>query len=386
MTELEIDRIQVYAVGPETPRYAWAEGMSEQFMTNNIVRITARGGLEGVGAAASFSEGGFDLAVAETMRHLVPHLLGADPHEREAIWHRMRNFNIPQAPQAQAAIDVALWDLAAKAAGMPLYRYLGGARSQIHSYASTPLLPEIGAYLDFVDELREAGFTAVKFHSWCRPERDLALARAAHHRFGGKLALMLDVEQRYSREAALPAARLLDELGFRWFEAPLIDTDLEGYRELKRRVGIPIIAAGNWLLDPHLVALGIKLGAWSSVRVDATIAGGITPTLKIMGLAEAAAMTCELQCWGYTLTQAANLHLMLARANCSYFEQPVPYAAFEAGSFDVIRTDHEGYVHAPPGNGLGIGVDWAAIEAASVLTYELTRNSGGIAIEGRWTR
>jgi L-alanine-DL-glutamate epimerase-like enolase superfamily enzyme len=380
MTEIKIDRVQIYAVAPETPRYAWAEGMNEQFMTNNIVRLTTGDGLEGVGAAASYSEAGFDLAVAETLRHLVPHLLGASANDRAALWDRLRNYNIPQAPQAQSAIDIALWDLAAKAAGVPLYQMLGGSRSRIRSYASTPLLADIDAYFDLVDELRSSGFTAVKFHCWCRPELDVALARAARDRFGRKLEFMLDVEQRYSRDQAIPVARVLEELNFRWFEAPLVDTDIAGYRELRRRVGIPIIPAGNWLLDPHLIWLGIELGAWTNIRVDATIAGGITGTLRIMSLAEAAAMTCELQCWGYTLTQAANLHLMLARSNCTYFEQPVPYPAFEAGSLDVIRTDSEGFVHAPPGNGLGIRVDWPVIEAASVASYELTNGSGGIAI------
>jgi L-alanine-DL-glutamate epimerase-like enolase superfamily enzyme len=324
MSDLTIDRVRVYAVGPETPRYAWAEGMPEQFMTNNIVRLTTRGGLEGVGAAASFSERGFDRAVAETMRHLVPHLIGATPLEREALWQRMHDLNLPQAPQAHSAIDVALWDLAAKHAGLPLYQMLGGARSRILSYASTPLLPDVASYLDFVKELSDAGFTAIKFHSWCRLDRDLALARAAHERFGSKLAMMLDVEQRYDRDDALTMARHLDAFGFRWFEAPFVDTDLAGYRALRKRVNIPIIPAGNWVLDPHLIAVGIGMGAWSSVRVDATIAGGITPALKIMALAEANGMTCELQCWGYTLTQATNLHLMLARGNCTYFEQPVP--------------------------------------------------------------
>ena len=352
-------------------------------MTNNIVKLTTRDGLEGFGGAASYSEGGFDCSVAETLRHLVPLLLGVSAHDREAIWLKLKNYNTPQAPQAQSAIDIALWDLAAKAVGVPLYRFLGSHRSRILSYASTPLLRDIEAYLEFVEELRGAGFRAVKFHSWCRPKQDLALARSAHDRFGSKLALMLDVEQRYSRDEALPVARALEELGFRWFEAPLVDTDLLGYCELRHRVAVPILPAGNWLLDPHLITLGIKLGAWSSVRVDATIAGGITPTLKIMALAEAAGMNCELQCWGYTLTQAANLHLMLARANCSYFEQPVPYSAFEAGSLDVIRTDGEGYVHAPHGDGLGIRVDWAAIQSATLISYELRSGSGSVAIRGK---
>jgi L-alanine-DL-glutamate epimerase-like enolase superfamily enzyme len=90
-----------------------------------------------------------------------------------------------------------------------------------------------------------------------------------------------------------------------------------------------------------------------------------------MGLAEASGMNVEIQCWGYTLTQAANLHVMLAFRNCTYFEQPVPYAAFEFGANDVIRTDEEGYVHAPPGAGLGIGIDWEAIRKATILTFEV---------------
>ena len=81
-------------------------------------------------------------------------------------------------------------------------------------------------------------------------------------------------------------------------------------------------------------------------------------------------MNVEIQSWGYTLTQAANLHVMLAHRNCGFFEQPVPYPAFEYGSLDVIRTDKEGYVHAPPGDGLGIRTDWAAMEKAAFLIYE----------------
>ena len=66
-----IDRIDVYAVGPKTDRYTWASDMSEQYMTNNIVRIHTRGGLEGIGGAASYTEYAFDRAVAETMRPML---------------------------------------------------------------------------------------------------------------------------------------------------------------------------------------------------------------------------------------------------------------------------------------------------------------------------
>ncbi len=78
----------------------------------------------------------------------------------------------------------------------------------------------------------------------------------------------------------------------------------------------------------------------------------------------------ELQCWGYTLTQAANLHVMLARPNCGWFEQPVPYPAFEYGVANPIRTDRNGEVRAPDGPGLGVELDWAAIDKATLMKIE----------------
>jgi L-alanine-DL-glutamate epimerase-like enolase superfamily enzyme len=115
------------------------------------------------------------------------------------------------------------------------------------------------------------------------------------------------------------------------------------------------------------------MGCWSAVRVDATIAGGITAARKIMAQAAAHGLDAELQCWGYTLTQAANLHLMLAHRNATYFEQPVPYPAFEHGVRDVIRPDARGLVSAPANPGLGIRVDWDAVEASTLLHYEVRR-------------
>ena len=373
MHEHEIERVRVYAVGPETERYTWSTDHAEQFVTNTIARITTRGGMEGVAGAMSVNEFCFSAAVAETMRPMVPHLIGASALDRESLWYRLRPFDLPLAPQANAILDIALWDLAAKHAGLPLYRMLGGPRSKILAYASTPLLHTAEAYVDYVAELKERGYTAVKFHCWCEVDKDMAMARAVSKRFGDSgMHFMLDVEQRYTREEALRAGRELGELGYRWFEAPLPDFDFAGYRELKRSVDVPILANGNWILDARLIEVFIDMDCWTDVRVDTTVAGGVTPMRKIMAVAEARSMNVEIQSWGYTLTQAANLQLMLAHRNCTYFEQPMPCEALEYGALDVIRTDAEGYVHAPDGPGLGIRTDWEAVEAAAFLTYEVT--------------
>jgi L-alanine-DL-glutamate epimerase-like enolase superfamily enzyme len=200
----------------------------------------------------------------------------------------------------------------------------------------------------------------------------MEIVRAVHARFGDSgIRFMLDVEQRYTRAEALKAARELEDLGYAWFEAPLPDFDFEGYRALKRSVDIPILANGNWILDPRLIEHAIAEDCWTHVRVDTTVAGGITPMRKILGIAEAHGMNVEIQSWGYTLTQAANLQVMLSGFNCEYFEQPVPYPSFEYGSLDVIRTDEHGYVNAPAAPGLGIRTDWEAMEKAAILTYEV---------------
>ena len=371
MDDHTIEHVSVYVVGPETERYTWASDMHSQYMTNTILRARTRSGLEGIAGVASFSEFGFDRAVGETLRPLLPHLVGASPERREALWHKLYNRGIPVAPQAHSAVDILMWDLAAKAAGLPLYKYLGASRDSVPAYASTPLFDTPAEYVDQVHRFAEEGFSAVKFHSWCEYDRDMAMVRAVHKEFGtDQLKFMLDVEMRYERGDALRAAKELEALDYTWFEAPLVDFDLTGYRELRKYSSVPIIPAGNSIITPQLIEIAIDMGCWTQARVDATVAGGITQTLKIMGLAEARGMTVELQSWGYTTTQAANLHLMLARSNCTFFEQPVPYPAFEYGFANPIRPGRDGHVRVSDLPGLGVEVDWPAIEAATILKFE----------------
>lgn len=376
MSKLEISKVDVYVVAGPDAKYKTSSHYSDLTITNTIVRIQTSEGYEGYGSAISWTEEGMDKSLAESIRHLIPFLIGKSALQREEIFQLLVSRCVQMTPEAQSPIDIALWDLVAKYSNMPLYQLLGGARNKILSYASTPFLPSIDDYIKHVYELKEQGYRVIKFHTWCKADQDLALARAIHEVFkDSELKFMMDVEGAYTRQEALKVAKELEKLEYIWFEAPLPDTDLEGYKELRSKVQIPIIAAGNTLLHLHQINQGIKNGCWSSARVDTTLAGGITQTRKIMGLAEANSMTVELQSWGYTLSQAANLHLMLAYNNSSYFEQAVPIEPLEFGAKTTIRTDQEGYVHAPEGNGLGIEMDWELIEKSA--TYKRTYNQNG---------
>ena len=180
-----IDRAEVFVVGPDVDRYSWAEGMTGQYMANIIVKLTTKGGLEGLAGAAMITPHGFDRATGETLRHLLPDVLGRHFGERERLWHEMRNLGTPMVPQAQSLIDIALWDMTARYAGLPLHQLLGGARERILAYASTPLLADNTAYIDYIEMRRDEGFKAIKFHCWCNPLRDLPLCEQAANHFAG---------------------------------------------------------------------------------------------------------------------------------------------------------------------------------------------------------
>ncbi len=364
---MQIDRVEVLAVAPDVQRFTWSHDLPEQYMTNTLVRIYTDDGIEGVGGVSNYTSYDFDRYTTETLRHMIPVLIGKDPLQREPLWDALRSRVFPLAPGALAAIDIALWDLFGRHADRPVYQLLGGACQRIRSYASTPLLDDVAAYLKFVEEMIDQGFRAIKFHCWCLPEKDRELVRAVRQAFPDReVAFMLDVENNYSWQDALEMALELEDLGFEWFEAPLMDNDLDGYRRLVQRAKVPIIPSGNWIQDLAAWEHALQTDCWSRARTDVTVCGGFTPANKYMALVKKAGMTCEIMSWGNTLVSSANLHLMLGSGLSSYYEQPVPYEPYEYGMSETIRTDSDGFVIAPKSPGLGHRIDWDAMRAATI--------------------
>ncbi len=363
MHELTIERAEVFVCAPERPGSTWTPEQPEPCTTHTFLRLTTQEGIVGAAATDSYTSHHPDAVLAETLRDMLPELTGRSANERQMLWQWLKPKAYARSAQAQALIDVALWDIAAQAAGKPLYQLLGAHRPSIPAYASTPVLASPEAYVDYVGQWLEKGFRAIKFHCWCDPRRDRQLLEQVQHVHGGKgLALMLDVEQRYDLAQALEIGQVLEAFGYAWFEAPLDDYDLAAYRELSHRLQVPVLAAGNAITDPLLVDFALQQRCWSRVRVDAMTCGGITPALSIMRNARMHGVLTELQSWGHSLAQAANLHLMLGQANCSYFEQACDFEAFEFATGNPLRADTSGQVWAPDRPGLGLEIDWAEIE------------------------
>ncbi len=366
----KIERIEVLAVGPDVPRTTWAS-MPDQQMALTLVRVWDSDGACGVGAAQSYAAEMFDLSVHEAIRALAPRILGKDAIDHEARWRDLQTHVQPATPGAVSAIDVALWDLAACHANLPLYRLLGGAQTSIEAYASTPELPDVKSYFAMIEDLASTGYKAIKFHAWNDPSRDLELLTAVHKEYrDSPLVFMHDAENRYDRYSALRVGQAMADMGYRWFEAPLTDYDLDGYCMLRERCNIPIVPHGLWMSDIREIAQALRVSPWDAVRFDVTAVGGFTPALKICALAEAYGLPVETQSWGYTAIQAPALHFALGLGRATYFESPVPYEPYEFAVMNPIRPDADGRVSATDAPGLGLEFDWRAIEAATLDRYE----------------
>ena len=372
MRELEIARLRVYVTAPEvTPPFRFTGADDFFIMHYNVVRLTTRGGIEGAGGVDSHADESGAFPFAEAFRPVIGGLVGRNVLEREAISGEMLTSRAAPVPDPESLIEIAMWDAAARHAGLPLSRMLGGARERIPAYASSPVFDSVEGYLDYVRRIQGMGYPAVKFHTQCDPDFDLAMTTAVSAAFAQSgLRFMVDLEQLYGFDDAVRLGTALSAMPCDWLEAPLDDTAIDAYAELRRAVGVDVIAAGNTVVELAAMADAIGRGAWSRLRCDPCNVGGISMAVKAMALAGAHGLKTELQSYGYPLSQAANLHVMLGVRGCSYFEHPVPIEHYEYACANPIRIEADGCVAAPDGPGLGLDLDWDRIERDALFVID----------------
>jgi L-alanine-DL-glutamate epimerase-like enolase superfamily enzyme len=367
-----VRKIDIFCVDHGTS-LRWTETAPVCNLTTTILRVFDDDGAEGIAGYDSYTPAPSDRSVLEALRSLAPALLGRETTAREALARDLRVAVVfPFSTAPLAMMDVALWDLEARRAAEPLCRLLGPtARESIPAYASLTTMATEADYLSTVARAREDGLTAVKVHAWGDPGRDIKLLerlRAEHP----DLTLMHDAEGVYDRDGALRVGHALEALDARWFEAPLPDFDLDGYRGLKHRVDVPVLPAGYAMWDPLQIADALRDPPWSAVRSEVTSTLGITGLCQIARLAQAFELDLEPVSYGHTLLQAANLHVMLAFDNVRYFELPYPVEPWEYGVVEPIRPGPDGRVTAPSGPGLGVELDWEWIERHAFATITVS--------------
>ncbi|HET9491418.1 MAG TPA: enolase C-terminal domain-like protein [Methylomirabilota bacterium] len=326
-----------------------------------LVRLRTDGGPEGYAFLGSAMRGA-DLDAASLIRYLKPLVVGQDPLDRERLWQALWQRNRSTTIRAIGAVDVALWDLGGKIAGLPIHRLLGSYRETLPAYASSAVLGKPEEYAAEAARFKAQGWTAYKIHPPTDPAVDIEVCRATRQAVGDTYTLMLDSTWAYQYPEALRVGQAIEALGFHWYEDPLADDDILGYVKLKQHLSIPILATeyspgGFTAYAPWLVHQ-----ATDYLRGDVAVKGGITALIKTAHLAEAFHMNFEIHHGGNSLNNVANLHVALAIRNCEFFEVLLPAAAQKYGLAEDIEVDGRGLVRAPEGPGLGARIDVELIE------------------------
>ncbi|MBX3443588.1 MAG: hypothetical protein KF774_14370 [Planctomyces sp.] len=330
-----------------------------------LLTLTTSDGLEGHAFLGSALHS-VDLDAESLIRVLKPVVLGQNPFERErlnaALWARRLRTTV----RAIGAMDVALWDLASKAAGLPLYQYLGAYRDKVPAYCSSQMHDSPEAYVEQALAFQARGWKAYKLHS-SHPWREAAaMCEAVRQAAGGEFALMLDSVWSYNSDDALELGRAIEALDFEWYEDPLPYTQIDSYPPLCAALKVPVMATEAPPNGLTHYAAWITRRATDFLRGDVAMKGGITTLLKAAHLAEAFGMRYEVHMGANSLNDVANLHVILAIRNCGYYEVLQPSAAHQFGLLCDVEIDAEGFARPPGGPGLGGEIDFDRIRRTAV--------------------
>jgi L-alanine-DL-glutamate epimerase-like enolase superfamily enzyme len=375
--ETRIVSVEIHAVGTQstTLRYSGREDAWNE--VNNILRITTADGFEGISSVDSYYQGGFSDEHLLELQDAAAEVIALQSLDPVAVGTMLKRTRPSVSDEVRSSIDIALWDLAARKAELPLYKLLGAKRDSMEPYASLPFYDSLPEYIEAVREYAKLGYTTFKFHVWGMIDKDLRLVKLVQQTFADSgFRFMIDLEAAYGLADALKLGEKMDEGLFIWFEAPVDDELLEQYAELKKRLAVSIIPAGYNIYSPEFIKQGIEAGSWDAGRFDATVVGGISKALELLMIANDADMPIEIQSWGHSLAQAANLHLMLANERTQYFEAPMPKEAFEFGMKNGNMLKR-GRVVAPSGPGLGVNVDWDILATADFHVHSKLDLSAG---------
>lgn len=300
-------------------------------------------------------------AIADILgREMAPRVQGRDADLIEAIWKDMWwafHYAGRGGPTvlALSALDMALWDLKARRAGLPLWRLLGGFDPKVPCYAGGIDLDLTAAELIEQTHGNIAnGHRAIKMKvGRDRLSEDVAKIAAMREAFGPDMPLMVDSNMKYTVDQAVRAARAFQPFDLTWFEEPIPPDDPAGHMRILRDGGIPI-ASGENLRSLWDFRTAIE-GGVTFPEPDVTNSGGITPFMKIAHLAEAYHLPVTSH-GAHDIT----VHLLAACPNRSYLE------AHGFGLENYVENPliiQDGYAIAPERPGHGVAFDWDRLES-----------------------
>ena len=375
---MKITRITSHVLGYDLPE---SLGYSQQYYnkrTSHLIEIETDEGITGWGEC--FGAGNIAFANKGIVEKVIqPMVLGMQALDRDVIWHKvynlMRDHGQKGMPlQALSGVDIALWDIAGKVAGLPIYKMIGGAhRKKIEVYGYGMMLrPEnvdslVSRFMDEATEIKENGFKAVKMKVGLGPKNDLRLIESVRRGVGDNYRFMVDANHGYTTHDAFYVGRAMEEFDPYWFEEPVAPEDLDGYRELRASLKVNISGGeaefNRWGWRNLLESRGLDIA-----QPEVCALGGISEYLRVLALCHAHFTPVVNHVWGSAIAVATNLHLLAAMpplpGGLFPWEPMLEYDTTHNRFMDDLLTEsleiknqvkaNNGTVSLPNGPGLGV--------------------------------
>ena len=347
---------------------SWSPGTIWREVRTTVIRVKTDAGLEGFGAS-----GGLPQVVKD---QIAPRLIGQDPFAIGRLYRMMRNsVGVSGSLPTVCGVELALWDIVGKAAGLPLYKLWGAHTDQVKAYASLVEVRSPEQRAEDVLSLYEQGFRAVKLRLHSETIReDIAQVEAVRAAINDRMEIMVDANQAqepgtpgsdtdlvWSYGRALATARELAQLDVVWIEEPLGRFDFDHLSRLASESQVPI-AGGENNVGLHEFRWLIDQSSYDVIQADAVVSGGLSQLKKVASYAEMHHKLFVPHHGGNGIGIAAHMHLSASCPNSPYVEllqeEPVlRLDRFQGIITEPFRPDADGMVQLPAKPGLGIDLN-----------------------------
>lgn len=337
---------------------------------NILIKIITDTGLYGwgEGSSAAYITGDTQQSNYATAPLLARLIKGKDPLAVNQRMAEIRAFTMGE-PSLRSAFDMALYDIAAKHAGMPLYQFLGGERRELRTDLTIGLQDTVEQTVAAAKSILADNFDAIKLKVGRAGLEDVAHVAAVRELAGPDIAIKMDSNQGWDFPTAVANINAMRSLNLQYSEQPLAHWDYENLARLRGKVDLPICADESVFDDKDALKL-IKLGAADYLNIKLGKAGGISTGLQINAIAEAAGCRCMIGCFGESrLALSAAAHLAMARPNICFLDLD---SAYDLQSDPVIGgmvydKNVGGLIHVPEAIGHGAEFDPQVLDTESMI-------------------
>ena len=303
---------------------------------------------------------------------LKTHVVGESPFGRERLFQMLHKGTrwVYQEPGWFGEFDNCLWDIAGKAAGLPVHALIGRVRARLPVYLTRGDM-DLQGYLDHIEDGRAFGVRAYKLHSYKGGRADIPLLTAVREAVGDDYALINDPVCSYDLREAIEVGRAMEELDYVWLEEPMHEQKMNLYQELCRTLTIPVMATERLMHDMDLTAQWLLQGATDRLRARATF--GLTQALKLAHFAELNGANVEFNGPG-GLFGLVHAHVVCCVDNTDYYELLGPATPrrlrAEGEEWGLLNAPliEDGHIAPPDGPGWGAVWDEERLRSLTVAT------------------